>query len=173
MNTENSGPGLDTGPSQSEPHQERKPALELYESRTQSWRARWVQVGESRATRLHRLSTFADEQDDWFAGDRLCAGGLGRTVCGIVGEVVMPGIFSRMDAPRCRTCCNALGLPYGQGAPYNDKTISADHPERQWQDPEDDGSSTPSQDPSDSMPQSEGPKASPSTASEDLKGGVS
>jgi len=31
----------------------------------------------------------------------------------------MPGIFSRMGAPRCKACCRALGLPEGDGAPYN------------------------------------------------------
>jgi hypothetical protein len=36
----------------------------------------------------------------------------------------MPGIFSRMGAPRCKRCCKAVGIPAGNGAPYNDDDLT-------------------------------------------------
>ena len=44
----------------------------------------------------------------------------GRTA----STVLIPGLFSRgLDGggvPRCRRCCDATGLPYGNGSPKND-----------------------------------------------------
>jgi hypothetical protein len=40
----------------------------------------------------------------------------GRTMKGLV----IPGIFTRMGAMRCRQCCMRLGFPPGKGSPKND-----------------------------------------------------
>jgi hypothetical protein len=44
------------------------------------------------------------------------------TVCGRVGDLAIPGLFSR-DAvgglPRCVRCCAVTGMPRGYGAPKN------------------------------------------------------
>ena len=36
------------------------------------------------------------------------------------GWVTVPGVLSRLAAPRCLRCCRARGLPRGVGAPRND-----------------------------------------------------
>jgi hypothetical protein len=32
----------------------------------------------------------------------------------------MPGVATRLTAPRCRACCRSSGLPQGVGSPLND-----------------------------------------------------
>jgi hypothetical protein len=44
----------------------------------------------------------------------------GRTVCGLTGQLHIPGVFTRMGAQRCRHCCRMTGMPPGQGSPKND-----------------------------------------------------
>jgi len=46
-------------------------------------------------------------------------GGLGVTVCGRKGYLTMPGIFSRLGLKRCEHCCRIVGIPQGDGSPYN------------------------------------------------------
>lgn len=41
------------------------------------------------------------------------------TACNRKGVFSMPGLLSRMGAPRCPKCCAALGIPEGDGAPFN------------------------------------------------------
>lgn len=43
----------------------------------------------------------------------------GVTVCGLRGSLAMPGFPSRLGLPRCRHCCRIVGVPMGNGAPYN------------------------------------------------------
>ncbi len=74
------------------------------------WRSRWLQFSGGEA--LHRVSVIAWEDGEMIRGT-------GTTVCGARGRLLMPGIFSRMGAPRCAHCCRALGLPRGEGAPFN------------------------------------------------------
>jgi hypothetical protein len=76
----------------------------------EKWRCRWLQFGD--VGELHRVSSIEWEDGEMIYGE-------GATVCGQVGQLSMPGIFSRMGAPRCKACCRALGLPEGDGAPYN------------------------------------------------------
>jgi len=78
------------------------------------WRKRWCQIGRSSV--LHRVAT---TEGDYETEDRV--GTQGTTACGKAGWLGMPGIFSRMDAPRCPACCRAVGIPRGRGAPYNDE----------------------------------------------------
>jgi hypothetical protein len=106
------------------------------------WRKRWVQLGNS--AKLHRVAStvvYTEEQiqaerdklhdkslakyvDDWDV-DGLCPRGIeGTTACGRSGRLDMPGIFSRMGAPRCKQCCKKVGIPAGKGAPANDKTLT-------------------------------------------------
>lgn len=41
--------------------------------------------------------------------------------CGLlVGQVFIPGAFTRMGAPRCPDCCKITDMPPGQGSPKND-----------------------------------------------------
>lgn len=76
-----------------------------------NWRSRWLVEGESRA--LHRISSIAwDEADEMISGK-------GVSVCGRRRHFRMPGIFSRMGLMRCQTCCELLGVPEGNGAPFN------------------------------------------------------
>lgn len=35
-------------------------------------------------------------------------------------RVGIPGVFTRMGAPRCQRCCDRLGYPHGIGSPKND-----------------------------------------------------
>jgi len=44
----------------------------------------------------------------------------GRTTCGVRTVLAVPGIVTRMAAPRCRRCCAATGMPSGVGSPKND-----------------------------------------------------
>jgi hypothetical protein len=90
-----------------------------------SWRKRWVQMG--RSVVLHRVA--ATEGDDWEADGWVPIGVQGVTACGRKGRLGMPGILSRMNAPRCRQCCRRLGIPAGQGAPYNDRGLSEEQRE--------------------------------------------
>jgi hypothetical protein len=74
------------------------------------WRCRWLVTPRWR--RLHRISNIAYQNDERISGD-------GVSCCGIRGRFTMPGIFSRMDLPRCDRCCRAAGIPAGEGAPFN------------------------------------------------------
>lgn len=46
--------------------------------------------------------------------------GDGVTVCGRRAWLSIPGVFTRMGAPRCKRCCAGLGYPQGVGSPKND-----------------------------------------------------
>jgi len=74
------------------------------------WRCRWLHLDDGHD--IHRVAQIAWEDDEMIYGP-------GVTVCGKEGHLRMPGIFSRMGAPRCAACSVALGLPQGNGAPYN------------------------------------------------------
>lgn len=50
----------------------------------------------------------------------LDAMGSGITQCGVRTWLYIPGIFTRMGAPRCKRCCQAVGFPQGTGSPKND-----------------------------------------------------
>jgi hypothetical protein len=89
------------------------------------WRKRWVQMGESIV--LHRVAT--TEGDDWEADGLTPISVAGTTACGRKGRLQMPGIFSRMGAPRCKQCCRKVGIPAGDGAPYNDEGLSGEQRE--------------------------------------------
>lgn len=83
---------------------------------------------------LHRIAVMTANSDDergrWDFASRACTG---VAVCGYEpkgdgkrlprGLFFMPGIFSRMGLPRCAKCCRKLGLPPGNGTPWNDKTL--------------------------------------------------
>lgn len=73
------------------------------------WHKRWMQI---RGIKLHRVYAI-----DWADSDEI--GGDGVTACGLMDELHMPGLFSRMGAPRCGVCCFAAGVPKGDGAPFN------------------------------------------------------
>lgn len=75
---------------------------------------RWMTVGGG-AT-LHRIRCFRRQEEIQFVGLENI-----RTVCGLSSNrVTMPGVFSRLQAPRCKTCCKRLGITYGEGCPYNE-----------------------------------------------------
>lgn len=84
---------------------------------------------------LHRLAAMTWNSDDDPEADyagRCCTG---VAVCGYAtkgdggrirsGMFFMPGIFSRMGLPRCAKCCAKVGLPKGDGTPWNDKELRA------------------------------------------------
>jgi hypothetical protein len=70
---------------------------------------------------LHRVN------DILWDDDQEMIVGTGTTACGASGRLKMPGIFSRMDLPRCKHCCRKLGIPAGDGAPFNDKKLARKH----------------------------------------------
>ena len=61
---------------------------------------------------LHRISVIVWEDEELISG-------MGRAVCGLEGYFSMPGIFARMGLSRCLQCCDALRIPHGDGAPFN------------------------------------------------------
>ena len=109
-----------------------------YPSFGTNWYKRWCQLN---SVTLHRVAstvkpTEADYEayrqmlrgmrlkapkkiDDWDVDGGMPRGIEGTTACGRSGRFDMPGIFSRMGAPRCRQCCKKVGIPPGDGAPFN------------------------------------------------------
>lgn len=79
----------------------------------------WVVAYEMQFSRvIHQLAAFDDPElaeDEW--------GGQGRTSCGLKTYLCIPGLFTRMDAPRCKTCCKIAGFPEGIGSPKNDDDL--------------------------------------------------
>lgn len=75
------------------------------------WHSLWLVLPETWA-RLHRVAEIVWTDDDMTRG-------VGATVCGRRGDLVMPGLLSRMGLPRCAHCCRLAGIPRGDGAPYN------------------------------------------------------
>ena len=73
------------------------------------WMRRWLVLPTW--SRLHRVAEI-----EW---DEETASGRGTTLCGLTGELRIPGIFSRLDLPRCAHCCRLAGIPRGDGAPAN------------------------------------------------------
>jgi hypothetical protein len=76
-----------------------------------SWHNRWLQA--TRGFVLHRIAVVVRRERYFYVGVD------GETVCGLKGRFYMPGVCSRTGAPRCKRCCQALGIPAGNGAPYN------------------------------------------------------
>ena len=107
------------------------------------WRKRWVQLPNGGGA-LHRVAStvvYSEEQiqaerdklfdkslakyvDDWDVDEGCPRGIEGTTACGRSARLDMPGIFSRMGAPRCKVCCKKAGIPSGDGAPYNDNALT-------------------------------------------------
>lgn len=78
------------------------------------WRSRWLLVG-AHGEVLHRIESLQPEgewREDVTSAE-------GRAICGRTGWFFIPGIFSRMGAKRCERCCDLLGIPHGDGAPFN------------------------------------------------------
>ena len=86
-----------------------RPPLQIPKDR---WHSRWLVLPSWE--RLHRVAAIEWDDDDMIGG-----GGVGVTVCGRKGRLVIPGIFSRMGMPRCAHCCKGTGVPRGDGAPVN------------------------------------------------------
>ena len=69
------------------------------------------------------LPVAPNDLDDWEVDGYIPIGIQGETACGRSGRLSMPGVFSRMGAPRCKRCCRKTGVPPGNGAPFNDKPL--------------------------------------------------
>lgn len=74
---------------------------------------RWAVLGTWR--RLHRIARLgvSAQQFEELAAAR------GQTVCKRFGVLETPGVASRLGLARCAHCCNKLGIPRGNGAPFN------------------------------------------------------
>jgi hypothetical protein len=75
------------------------------------WPSRWLVLPSWRV--LHRVAEIEWEDGEMIVGE-------GVTVCGRRGRLRMPGVFSRIGLKRCTKCCRALGIPQGEGHPYNE-----------------------------------------------------
>ena len=120
-----------------------------YPSFGQDWRKRWVQINseilhrtamtvspspeQRAATEAMYAAMFAsvgaedkspEITDEWEMDGLIPIGIQGTTACGLSGRLSMPGIFSRIGAPRCKKCCRKVGIPDGNGAPYNDEALA-------------------------------------------------
>lgn len=83
------------------------------------WRKRWV-YGPNGGV-LHRVAVMPK---DWAADGWVPIGGEGIVLCGLEKRWGMPGLFSRLYQARCKRCCRILGIPFGDGCPFNDKVLS-------------------------------------------------
>ena len=91
-----------------------------YEGSAQSaWElVEWDWVQTHTGLILHHVKSLVNPMK--FDEDRR---GFGTTTCGVSARLNVPGIFSRMDADRCKRCCRTLGLPPGVGSPKNDEEL--------------------------------------------------
>ena len=71
---------------------------------------------------LHCVPDLIDESGQWYE-DFLDEGSRhARTLCGFESPFTAPGVFSRMESPRCDKCCSAAGFGPGKGTPLNEAT---------------------------------------------------
>jgi hypothetical protein len=82
---------------------------------TDNWVSRWLMFPSARTYLLHRVSAI-----DWWVEDGALIRGSGVTLCGRRGFLHMPGVLGRLGGPRCPECCKRLGIPEGEGNPYNE-----------------------------------------------------
>ena len=83
---------------------------------TLSWSEKWLQFGNIESAILHRASNDVVENDNDFVPRNYT----GTTLCGRFNDfLIMPGIGSRMGAPRCKKCCALVGVRQGEGNPHN------------------------------------------------------
>lgn len=102
---------------------------------TERWRWRWMYTPRCGTDgKLHRIvwvihvahGGWEDRYEELLPNefpqpwDEDFVGVIGKTACGLLGEFHMPGILSRMARPRCRHCCRVVGIPPGEGAPFNE-----------------------------------------------------
>lgn len=76
-----------------------------------NWKSRWLVTYSWKA--LHRVSEIQwDEPNEMISGN-------GITLCGHRAWMCMPGFPSRIGLKRCQKCCKILGIPEGDGCPFN------------------------------------------------------
>ena len=82
------------------------------------WIWRWLHVASGRTNVLHRIAAPFDPagHEPWQAIEAW-------TMCGRLMGLRVPGMESRLGAPRCRRCCRASGTPEGYGNPYNEQAL--------------------------------------------------
>ncbi len=81
----------------------------------------WVRTGKGKS--LHCVPGVLNEAGTW-PDSFVEEGGMeAAALCGRSSKFYAPGIFTRMQAPRCTGCCDALGLQHGFGTPRNEKHI--------------------------------------------------
>lgn len=95
----------------------------------ENWRSRWLHADGSEF--IHRVAEATwghlpdpNDPSDVFEpngpNDEEMIEAMGKTLCGLSGRMAMPGIFSRMSAPRCPECCKQMGIAEGNGNPFNE-----------------------------------------------------
>lgn len=75
--------------------------------------ALWDWIVTGRWDKLHAPAEWYDPAYDAYDEGAL-------TACGLRGWFSIPGVFTRMGAPRCAHCCRITGYPRGKGSPKND-----------------------------------------------------
>lgn len=71
-----------------------------------------------KGSKLHAVkfaaSSMLVDYEDWDEQTEL------TLACGRKTTAMIPGMFTRMGAPRCKQCCAAMKYPQGTGSPKND-----------------------------------------------------
>jgi hypothetical protein len=94
--------------------------MKLPWDKKEEWRWRWMYTSEGTTAILHRMATKGKPRIEPDEPDRDSPWReKATTVCGLKSNFDMPGILSRLGAPRCEDCCKKLGIPAGDGAPFN------------------------------------------------------
>lgn len=95
-------------------------SAELVEDFLELARYDWLDTRMGRCLHWADLTHLTPGQAEGIRQDWLCPGPV-RLACGRTASLVMiPGLGTRLVAPRCTGCCRATGLPRGTGAPKND-----------------------------------------------------
>lgn len=89
----------------------------MREPLTMPWKQAWKVLPSSRV--LHRVAVVNGPLEGWSDDPDDVTWIRGVTCCGREGDLIMPGLFSRMGLPRCAGCCRAAGVGSGGGIPGN------------------------------------------------------
>jgi hypothetical protein len=87
----------------------------------------WMYTARDDHEFLHFIESIADWGNEyWEIHDNQFDSETGTfpwtSACGLNVHFSAPGMFSRMGAMRCDSCCDAIGISRGKGSAINDDT---------------------------------------------------